>query len=70
MAAEGTLLVGAGGVLQGVEAAGRAGRLTQSFLFRTCVYFEFPEFFPHSQHKVLVDSGAAGNFIDSSFAIR
>ena len=24
---------------------------------------EFPEFTPHSQHKALVDSGAAGNFI-------
>ena len=26
----------------------------------------FPEFFPHSQHKALVDSGAAGNFIDKA----
>lgn len=28
----------------------------------------FPEFSPHSQHKVLVDSGAAGNFIDRALA--
>ena len=33
------------------------------FLFVT-----FPEFPPHSQHKELVDSGTAGNFIDRSFA--
>uniref|UniRef100_A0A8C7T4D4 ribonuclease H n=1 Tax=Oncorhynchus mykiss TaxID=8022 RepID=A0A8C7T4D4_ONCMY len=36
--------------------------ITHMFLFVT-----FPEFSPHSQHKVLVDSGAAGNFIDRSF---
>lgn len=29
---------------------------------------EFPEFSPHSQHKALIDSGAAGNFIDRSLA--
>uniref|UniRef100_A0A4W5PHU8 Retrotransposon gag domain-containing protein n=1 Tax=Hucho hucho TaxID=62062 RepID=A0A4W5PHU8_9TELE len=32
------------------------------------LYVAFPEFSPHSQHKALVDSGAAGNFIDRSFA--
>ena len=32
------------------------------------VFISFPEFSPHSQHKALVDSGAAGNFIDLSFA--
>uniref|UniRef100_A0A4W5PKP0 Retrotransposon gag domain-containing protein n=1 Tax=Hucho hucho TaxID=62062 RepID=A0A4W5PKP0_9TELE len=32
------------------------------------LYIHFPEFSPHSQHKALVDSGAAGNFIDRSFA--
>uniref|UniRef100_A0A4W5QCZ4 ribonuclease H n=1 Tax=Hucho hucho TaxID=62062 RepID=A0A4W5QCZ4_9TELE len=31
------------------------------------VFIKFPEFSPHSQHKELVDSGAAGNFIDRSF---
>ena len=30
----------------------------------------FPEISPHSQHKALVESGAAGNFIDRSFVIR
>jgi hypothetical protein len=35
-----------------------------------CVNIEFPEFSPHSQHKELVDSGAAGNFIDRSMEIR
>ena len=35
-----------------------------------CVCIEFPEFSLHSQHKALVDSGADGNFIDRSFAIR
>lgn len=35
-----------------------------------CVCIEFPEFSPHSQHKALVDSGAAGDFIDRSFALR
>ena len=34
------------------------------------LYVTFPEFSPHSQHKVLVDSGEAGNFIDRSFAHR
>ena len=33
------------------------------FLFVT-----FPEFSPHSKHKALIDSVAAGNFIDRSFA--
>ena len=28
----------------------------------------FPEFSPHSQHKVLVDSGAVGNFINKGLA--
>ena len=32
-----------------------------------CISIEFPEI---SQHKALVDSGAAGNFIDRSFALR
>uniref|UniRef100_A0A4W5PBV2 Retrotransposon gag domain-containing protein n=1 Tax=Hucho hucho TaxID=62062 RepID=A0A4W5PBV2_9TELE len=32
------------------------------------LYVAFPEFSPHSQHKALVDSGVAGNFIDRSFA--
>jgi hypothetical protein len=32
------------------------------------LFINFPEFSPHSQHKVLVDSGAAGNFIDRAFA--
>uniref|UniRef100_A0A4W5NAP5 Retrotransposon gag domain-containing protein n=1 Tax=Hucho hucho TaxID=62062 RepID=A0A4W5NAP5_9TELE len=32
------------------------------------VFITFPEFSPHSQHKALVDSGAAGNFIDRAFA--
>lgn len=32
------------------------------------VYVTFSEFSPHSQHKALVDSCAAGNFIDRSFA--
>ena len=31
------------------------------------VYVTFSEFSPHSQRKALVDSGAAGNFIDRSF---
>ena len=31
---------------------------------------EFPEFSPHCQHKGLVDSGAAGNFMDSGFTHR
>ena len=31
------------------------------------VHVYFPEFFPHSQHKELVDSDAAGNFIDRAF---
>jgi hypothetical protein len=31
-------------------------------------FISFPEFSPQSQHKALVDSGAAGNFIDRSFA--
>jgi hypothetical protein len=35
-----------------------------------CVCITFPEFSPHSQHKALVDSGIAGNFIDCSFALR
>lgn len=30
---------------------------------------EFPGFSPHSQHKALVDSGAAGNFIDLPWPI-
>ena len=30
----------------------------------------FPKFSSHSQHKELVDSGAAGNFIDRALAIR
>uniref|UniRef100_A0A4W5MB97 Chromo domain-containing protein n=1 Tax=Hucho hucho TaxID=62062 RepID=A0A4W5MB97_9TELE len=34
------------------------------------LFINFPEFSPHSQHKALVDSGAAGNFIDRSFAHR
>uniref|UniRef100_A0A674D5P5 CCHC-type domain-containing protein n=1 Tax=Salmo trutta TaxID=8032 RepID=A0A674D5P5_SALTR len=34
------------------------------------VYVSFPEFSPHSQHKALVDSGAAGSFIDRGFANR
>ena len=32
------------------------------------VSITFPEFSPYSQHKALVDSGAAGNFIDSDLA--
>jgi hypothetical protein len=32
------------------------------------VYVAFPEFSPHSHHKALVDSGAAGNFIDRASA--
>uniref|UniRef100_A0A8K9XJN7 CCHC-type domain-containing protein n=1 Tax=Oncorhynchus mykiss TaxID=8022 RepID=A0A8K9XJN7_ONCMY len=32
------------------------------------VFILFPKFSPHSQHKALVDSGAAGNFIYRSFA--
>ena len=32
------------------------------------VFISFPEFSPHSQHEALVDSGAAGNFIERSFA--
>ena len=34
----------------------------------TGVTISFPEFSPDSQHKALVDSGSAGNFIDRSFA--
>ena len=30
----------------------------------------FPEFSPHSQHKALVNSGAAGSFIDRGFALK
>ena len=63
VAAEGTLLVGAGGVPQGVGVAGT--RLTQSPLLLACI--TFPEFSPHSQHKALVDSGAGGIFNDRSF---
>ena len=33
------------------------------------VHVCFPEFSLHSQHKALVDSGAAGNFIDRAFAL-
>ena len=33
------------------------------------LYVAFPEFSQHSQHKALVDSGAAGNFIDRTFAL-
>uniref|UniRef100_A0A4W5K2I5 ribonuclease H n=1 Tax=Hucho hucho TaxID=62062 RepID=A0A4W5K2I5_9TELE len=33
------------------------------------VFVEFNECSPHSQHKALVDSGAAGNFIDRTFAL-
>uniref|UniRef100_A0A4W5QMH6 Peptidase A2 domain-containing protein n=1 Tax=Hucho hucho TaxID=62062 RepID=A0A4W5QMH6_9TELE len=32
------------------------------------VFVEFNECSPHSQHKALVDSGPAGNFIDRTFA--
>uniref|UniRef100_A0A4W5PHK9 CCHC-type domain-containing protein n=1 Tax=Hucho hucho TaxID=62062 RepID=A0A4W5PHK9_9TELE len=32
------------------------------------MFVDFPDFCLHSQHKALVDSGAAGNFIDRSFA--
>ena len=71
MAAECTLLVGAGEVPQGVEVAGRALHPTHPELpvAHMCAYIEFPEFSPHSQHKALVDSGAAGNFIDRSFPL-
>jgi hypothetical protein len=34
------------------------------------VLISFPEFSPHSQHKGLVDSGAAGNIMDRRFAHR
>uniref|UniRef100_A0A4W5KD89 ribonuclease H n=1 Tax=Hucho hucho TaxID=62062 RepID=A0A4W5KD89_9TELE len=34
------------------------------------VLISFPEFFPSLQHKALVDSGAAGNFIDRGLASR
>ena len=34
------------------------------------VHVYFPEFSPHSQHKALVDSGAAGNFINRAFTHR
>ena len=32
------------------------------------LFIHFPEFSPQSQHKALVESGAAGNFIDRAFA--